>query len=65
MKSLIFKLHLLMVTVFAFEWDICLGEGDALLGTMPGTIGPRQMRPALGGHDLEGGAGRWRNILLP
>lgn len=38
MKSLIFKLHLLVVTVFAFELDICLGEGDALLGTVPGTM---------------------------
>ena len=38
MKSIIFKLHLLMVTVFAFESDICLGEGDALLGTVPGTM---------------------------
>ena len=27
-----------MVTVFAFESDICLGEGDALLGTVPGTM---------------------------
>lgn len=38
MKSLIFKLPLLMVTVFAFESDICLGEGDALLSTVPGTM---------------------------
>ena len=39
MKSLIFKLHLLMVAVFAFESDVCLGagEGDVLLGTVPGT----------------------------
>lgn len=38
MKNLICKLHLLMVTVFAFESDICLGEGDAQLGTVPGTM---------------------------
>ena len=54
MKSLIFKLHLLMVTVFAFEWDICLGEGDALLGTMPGTIAVLRTGGQRDGKEING-----------
>lgn len=35
MKSFVFKLHLHVVTVFAFELDACLGAGQdrALPGT--------------------------------
>lgn len=35
MKHVISKRYLLLVTVFAFKWDICLGSGED--GTLSGT----------------------------